>query len=53
MERNTNIGMLTMNDKITTINNRGVKSSIGNITGVKLNVKIFFFSNRRPQNLED
>jgi hypothetical protein len=53
MEKNKNIGMLTRNDKITTINNRGVKRYIGNIKGVKLNMKIFFFSNRRHQNLED
>jgi len=32
-----------MNDKITTINNRGVKMHIGNTMGVKLNMKIFFF----------
>jgi hypothetical protein len=43
MEKNINIGMLTMNDKIVTINNSGVKRHIGNIKSVKLNMKIFFF----------
>ncbi len=43
MEKNKNIGMLTRNDKITTINNKGVRRHIENIKGVKLNMKNFFF----------
>jgi hypothetical protein len=42
-EKNKNMGLLTRNEKITIINNRGVKRHIGNIKGAKLNMKILFF----------